>query len=448
MKKKVAVCVLVLLIGCPTIMFGQVMSGTVGLLGFGPGWYVGAQRVIQATVTRAGVTEVANIALTTTMRGLLASAVIGAMIVAEPAFNSGVDAIRTWIATAGISRYNGGIGKAGPSLGPKQFIPGSADATSLASIQTWYAGAFSGIGCTWTVYNSYSDAQTAEGAKYTADGGYYGGAYGNREYSSHWAGNVTCGFESPLGSTGSATSMTAFCGPNTTGEQVQNAPPPPPVAGTTSDITSKITADLNNNNAAAAAAADEAEDILNKGIPAAAVGSPAASPAVTDTTAAPPATGVVVSTPMPQAMPDGSPTPAAEAATIAANNLPAGGAITTTPPAAGTSATAPPPALPYTDPGYSGSLSTVPWTAPNSFATRWGTFQGSIQSSGLFGLWGSSFGSVPSGGSSTYTFNAGVFGNHTYDFSSWGSTVFGLLSGIVQIACGFVAVKIATLGHA
>jgi hypothetical protein len=63
-------------------------------------------------------------------------------------------------------------------------------------------------------------------------------------------------------------------------------------------------------------------------------------------------------------------------------------------------------------------------------------------------LWGSSFGSVPSGGSSTYTFNAGVFGNHTYDVSSWGSTVFGLLSGIVQIACGFVAVKIATLGHA
>ena len=55
MKTKVAVCVLVLLIGCPTIMFGQVMSGTVGLLGFGPGWYAGAQRVIQATVTRAGV---------------------------------------------------------------------------------------------------------------------------------------------------------------------------------------------------------------------------------------------------------------------------------------------------------------------------------------------------------------------------------------------------------
>ena len=397
MKKKVAVCVLVLLIGCPTIMFGQVMSGTVGLLGFGPGWYVGAQRVIQATVTRAGVTEVANIALTTTMRGLLASAVIGAMIVAEPAFNSGVDAIRTWIATAGISRYNGGIGVAGPSLGPKQFIPGSADATSLATMQSWANGYFA-CGATLTVYNSYSDAGTAEGAAYTAAGGYYGGTYGNREMTSHAVGNVTCGFEGPLNSSGMPASLTGFCGPNTAGEQVQNAPPPPPVAGHVTDITSKLNTDLANSVPAALGAADEAEDILNKGIPAAAVGSPAASPAVTDTTAAPPATGVVVSTPMPQAMPDGSPTPAAEAATIAANNLPAGGAITTTPPAAGTSATTPPPALPYTDPGYSGSLSTVPWTAPNSFGTRWETFQSSIQTSGLFGLWGSSFGSVPSGG--------------------------------------------------
>jgi hypothetical protein len=65
----------------------------------------------------------------------------------------------------------------------------------------------------------------------------------------------------------------------------------------------------------------------------------------------------------------------------------------------------------------------------------------------LFGAWGNAFGSVPSGGSSTYTFNAGVFGNHTYDFSSWGSTVFGILSACVQITCGFIGIKIATLGH-
>ena len=239
--------------------------------------------------------------------------------------------------------------------------------------------------------------------------------------------------------------ITAFCGPNTTGEQVQNAPPPPPVAGTVNDITSKLNTDLAAGNAVATAAADEAEDILNKGMPGAAVGNPAATPAVTDNTAAPPTTGTVVSTPLPQPMPDGTTTPAGEAAKIVADNLPAGGAITNTPPAAGTS-TATPQDKPYTDPAYSGSFTSVPWATPNDFAARWNTFAGGVQGTGLFGLWGNAFGNVPTGGSSSYTFNAGVFGNHTYDFSSWGSTVFGCLSGLVQISCAFVAIKIATLG--
>ncbi len=125
MKRKLCAVVLLVMVAVPSLTFGQAMSGTVGLLGFGPGWYSGATRVIQATVTRAGITEVANIALTTTMRGLLGSAVIAAMVIAEPAFNSGVDAIRTWIATAGISRYNGGIGKASVwTGGPKVFVTG------------------------------------------------------------------------------------------------------------------------------------------------------------------------------------------------------------------------------------------------------------------------------------------------------------------------------------
>ena len=442
MKRKLCAVVLLVMVAVPSLTFGQAMSGTVGLLGFGPGWYSGATRVIQATVTRAGITEVANIALTTTMRGLLGSAVIAAMVIAEPAFNSGVDAIRTWIATAGISRYNGGIGKASVwTGGPKVFVNGSADASSLAVIQGRHGAPYS----TWKIYNSYSDAGTAENSWYSGVGGY---SYA-RESAGDSAGNVSCGFGYLIDFNTWAVipgSGIAFCGPNTTGEQVIDHPPPPPVAGTVNDITSKLNTDLAANNAAAAAAADEAEDILNKGMPGAAVGNPAATPAVTDQTAAPPATGVVVSMPLPQPMPDGTTTPAGEAAKIVADNLPAGGAITSTPPAAGTSA-ATPQDKPYMDPAFSGSAVTVPWATPNNFATRWTTFETSVTSSGLFALWGGAFGSVPSGGSSTYTFNAGVFGNHTYDFSSWGSTVFGVLSAVVQIACGFIAVKIATLGR-
>lgn len=76
--------VLITLVLIPALSFGQVMSGTVGLLGFGPGWYSGATRIIQATVTRAGVTEVANIALSATIRGGIAGAVIMGMVLAEP----------------------------------------------------------------------------------------------------------------------------------------------------------------------------------------------------------------------------------------------------------------------------------------------------------------------------------------------------------------------------
>ena len=212
-----------------------------------------------------------------------------------------------------------------------------------------------------------------------------------------------------------AATYTACCGPNTAGEQVQNAPPPPPVAGTVNDITSKLNTDLAANNAAAIAAADEAEDILNKGIPAAAVGSPAASPAVTDQTAAPPAAGTVVTTPLPQPMPDGTTTPAGEAAKIVTDALPAGGAITSTPPAAGTSGTAPPPELPYTDPSYGGAISAddTTWGTVGDFGVRLQTFTGGITSTGLWGAPAAFFNGVPSGGSPLITFNAGRFGNQT-----------------------------------
>ena len=69
-------------------------SGGVGLLQWGPGWYSGATRLTTLLVERAGVQEIATVALSATVRGGIAGAVIMAMVVAEPAFNQGVDAIR------------------------------------------------------------------------------------------------------------------------------------------------------------------------------------------------------------------------------------------------------------------------------------------------------------------------------------------------------------------
>jgi hypothetical protein len=319
------------------------------------------------------------------------------------------------------------------------FVSGSADASSFANIQSQAASSWAGMSIGYNVYNSYSDAQTQEGNDYAALGGYANAG----EVGSKSAGNVECGFMGPK-TNGTVTSLTGYCGPVTAGEQVinNNNQPPPPVQATTSDLVGKLQTDLTAGNSLAIGAADEAEDILHKGIPG--VLNPAATPTVTDRTSAPPTTGSVIDTTIPATPTTGATTPGAEAVNVATANLPSSGAITSTPPAAGTSS-ADAQQQPYTDPAYSGSLTTVPWATPSDFGARWNTFASGVQSTGLFGLWGNAFGSPGSGGGSTYTFNAGSLGTHTYDFSSWGSTVFGLLSGLVQIMCGFVAVKIATV---
>jgi ABC-type methionine transport system permease subunit len=63
------VLVLVLCLSGAASAQGLVGAGGVGLLGMGPGWYVGAQRVTSFLVTREGITEVANVALSATIRG-------------------------------------------------------------------------------------------------------------------------------------------------------------------------------------------------------------------------------------------------------------------------------------------------------------------------------------------------------------------------------------------
>jgi hypothetical protein len=440
------VCVLVAsMVGVPTLANAQYMSGTLDLLGMGPGWYSGATRVTSFLVSRAGVTEIANVALSATIRGGLAGAVIMAMVVAEPAFMSGVDAIRTYMNSLGASLQGGSLYwtyGAIANTGPDMFIPGSQQAsdfaTAMAAVNARYAGYTWAVGT--QVYPSYSAATTAEGTWYTAQGGY---GYASENWSVT-QGTVACSVGlTENHSTGTFTGGVAFCGPVTAGAGVEtNNNQTPPVAVTPTNLDLKITNDITAGSAQATAAADEAEDILHKGIPG--VMNPAATPTVTDQTSAPPFTGTVVDTTIAPTPTTGATTPGAEAANVAAANLPSSGAITSTPPAAGTS-TATTNDQAYTDPAYSGGFTAVPWATPVDFGVRWNTFATSVQTSGLFALWGNSFGSPGSGGSSTYTFNAGVFGNHTYDFSTWGSTVFGLLSGLVQISCGFVGVKIACL---
>jgi len=426
----------------PSSSPAQVMSGTVGLLGFGPGWYSGVTRVTQFIVERAGVTEMANVALTATMRGGLAGAVIMGMVLAEPAFDSGVDAIRTYLA----SLSGAGFTLTGGTL---QWAPGTVW-TPIAgtAVATEWAGDKGGAGvsgcgtggrvCNYVLNGSQSGAGTACNAFcQNAEGGNCGSCSYVPSVTT-----VSCQAGCVVSNPGAGTiTYNEYFYPNSGyTSQVQSSVPPPAPA-TIGQVTTQITQDLTNSVAAAKSAADEAEQILTWGIPGA-VANASATPKVQDGEGV--ASGAIVDMVIPATPTTGATSAAMEAANVAAANLPSGGAITSTPPAAGTS-TSTAAQEPYTDPSFSGSLSTVPWATPSDFGARWSTFASGVQSTGLFGLWGNAFGSPGSGGSSTYTFNAGSLGTHTYDFSSWGSTVFGLLSGLVQITCGFVAVKIATI---
>lgn len=78
------------------------------------------------------------------------------------------------------------------------------------------------------------------------------------------------------------------------------------------------------------------------------------------------------------------------------------------------------------------------------FGGRLNQFFTDLRATPLFSVAGNFLNSVPAGGSPIITFEAGSFGYHTYDFSSWGAILTTLRSLVLIIfsACG---VKIVTL---
>lgn len=78
------------------------------------------------------------------------------------------------------------------------------------------------------------------------------------------------------------------------------------------------------------------------------------------------------------------------------------------------------------------------------FGARTGELFSALSGSALFSLPSEMLGSIPSGGTSTYTFNGGRYGSHTFDFSSYAS-VFVFVKSLVLILFSWCAVKIVTL---
>lgn len=78
------------------------------------------------------------------------------------------------------------------------------------------------------------------------------------------------------------------------------------------------------------------------------------------------------------------------------------------------------------------------------YTTEYNTFKTNMEATSLYGLIAGFFSGVPAGGSSVYSFNGGVFGNHSYDFASWGS-IMTLLRGLTLVAFGAASLRIIFL---
>jgi hypothetical protein len=96
----------------------------------------------------------------------------------------------------------------------------------------------------------------------------------------------------------------------------------------------------------------------------------------------------------------------------------------------------------YTAPGDAGSA--YGSGEQFDFGARLTQLMNELKGTGLFSLPSQLLNNIPSGGSSTITFNGGRFGTHTYDFSSWGS-ILNTLKAILLIIFSIIWVKIVCL---
>jgi hypothetical protein len=98
------------------------------------------------------------------------------------------------------------------------------------------------------------------------------------------------------------------------------------------------------------------------------------------------------------------------------------------------------------DPSYTGSFTPGTWPAVPSIGTRFNDFTNSLKQTSLWSLPSSMTTDFPSGGDPVISFNAGVYGSHSYSFASWGSALYNVIKGIVLVICSWVAIKIVTKG--
>lgn len=95
-------------------------------------------------------------------------------------------------------------------------------------------------------------------------------------------------------------------------------------------------------------------------------------------------------------------------------------------------------------PAYSSSFFETGTPTLDSYKTAFNGFTNDMKATPLFGLVGGFFGGAPTGGSSVVSFNGGVYGTHSYDFSSW-SSIMSVIKGIILVMFAAASMKIIFL---
>lgn len=95
-------------------------------------------------------------------------------------------------------------------------------------------------------------------------------------------------------------------------------------------------------------------------------------------------------------------------------------------------------------PAFSSSYFEANMPTSSSYINSFQSFETQIKTTSLYGLIGGFFGSAPLSGNSVYSFSAGSFGNHSYDFASW-SSILTLLRGLVLVAFAAASIRIVLL---
>lgn len=102
--------------------------------------------------------------------------------------------------------------------------------------------------------------------------------------------------------------------------------------------------------------------------------------------------------------------------------------------------------VPYYNPPYTGTVNRTAWPAAPSIGARFTSFTNTIKGTSLWSVPNALSAGFPAGGNPVISFNGGVYGQHSYDFSTWGSGIFNVIKGIVLVICSWVAIRIVTKG--